>query len=183
MRTLLKNKKGDLTQLFMFMIISFILAIACVIMFFIATTTYDSLIDNAPAIQKVLGAGENATDIINSTFGEVPNSYQALKWITTMLIMGMALSILITSFLVRVNPVWFVAYIFLWIIAIIVSVPMSNTYETIYSTPTLASSFSGFWGQTFIFLNLPIWIAVIGAIAGIVMFVNMIKQSQYGGYY
>lgn len=184
MRSIIKDKRGDLTQLFVFMIVAFVLSVAVVIMYFVATTTYDNLMDKgAPAIQKALGDSENATEIIDSTYGKVPNSYQALKWITTMLIVGMVFSILITSFLVRVNPVWFVAYLFLWIIAIIVSVPISNTYEQIYLNPTLASSFAGFWGQTYIFLNLPIWIGVIGAIAGIVMFVNMVKQSQYGGYY
>jgi len=179
----MKNKKGDLTQLFVFMVVAFVLALAVVIMYFVSTTTYDNLMEKgAPAIQKALGDSENATEIINSTYGKVPNAYQSLKWITTMLIVGMILSILITSFLVRVNPVWFVAYMFLWIIAIIVSVPISNTYETIYTNPTLADAFSGFWGQTYIFLNLPIWIGVIGALAGIVMFVNMVRQSQYGGY-
>lgn len=177
----LKNKRGDLAQLFVFMAIAFALAIAVVIMFYVATTTYYKLLEQAPNIQKVL-PNDNATEIIQNTFGKVPNAYQSLKWITTMLIVGMMLSILITSFLVRTNPVWFVAYLFLWLIAIIVSVPMSNTYETIYTNPSLASSFTGFWGQTYIFLNLPIWIGVIGALAGIVMFVNMVRQSQYGGY-
>lgn len=177
------KKQADLTQLFVFMIIAFVLSLAVVIMFFVATTTYDNLMSKgAPAIQKALGDDYNATEIIDSTYGKVPNAYQSLKWITSMLIIGMILSILITSFLIRVNPIWFVAYIFVWIIAVIVSIPMSNAYETIYQNQILASSFSGFWGQTYIFLNLPIWIVVIGGISAIVMFVNMVRQSQYGGY-
>ena len=179
----IKNKKGNATQLFVFLVVAFVLVIAVVIMYFVATTTYTELLSKADVIQTALGdSGENATDVINNTFGKVPNAYQSLKWITVMLIFGMMLSILVTSFLVRTRPVYFIAYLFLWVIAIIVSVPISNTYEVIYQTPTLAEAFSGFWGQTYIFLNLPIWIAVIGALAGIVMFVNMVRQSQYGGY-
>ena len=59
---------------------------------------------------------------------------------------------------------------------------MSNTYEQIYSNPTLSASFTGFYGQTFIMLNLPVWIAVVGGLAGIVMFVVMVRKSANGGY-
>jgi len=105
-----------------------------------------------------------------------------LKWATVLLIVGMIISILITSFLIRARPVFFVGYIFIVIIAVIVSAPMSNAYETVYNNPALASTFTGFYGATFIFLNLPIWVAVVGILAGIVMFAGMVKQSQYGGF-
>jgi len=177
-----KNKKGALTDLFIFMIIAFVMAIAVVIMVFVANTTNDKLMEQAPAIQKALGPNHNASKIIQDTFGKVPNSYLALRWITAMLMVGMILSILITSFLINVRPVFFVPYVLPWIIAIIVSVPMSNTYEKIYSNPTLSASFTGFYGQTFIMLNLPVWIAVVGGLAGIVMFVVMVRKSANGGY-
>ncbi|KKL13923.1 hypothetical protein LCGC14_2520900, partial [marine sediment metagenome] len=41
-------------------------------------------------------------------------------------------------------------------------------------------TFSGFWGQTFIFLNLHIWITVIGGLAALIMFVNMIRTGGRG---
>lgn len=179
----IKNKKGALTDLFVFMIGAFVLVIAVVILYYAVNVTNEKLHENIEIFDKVLeGSSENATKLIDKTFGKVPTAYQSLKWITFMLIVGMMLSILITSFLVRTNPVFFIAYILIVVIAIVVSVPMSNTYEVIYQNPTLSSSFDGFWGQTYIFLNLPIWITIIGIFAGIVMFVNMLRTSQYGGY-
>ncbi len=174
-----KNKKGALSDLFVFMIIAFTLAIAVVMLYYVGTETLSQLLSQADTFQTALdGTGLNATDVINDTFGQVPNAYQSLRWITAMLIIGMALSILISSFLVRTNPVFFVAYIFVWIIAIVVSIPLSNVYEEIYQNDLLATAFSGFWGQTYIFLNLPIWITVIGGLAGIIMFINMVRSNR-----
>jgi len=175
MRSLMKDKRGALSDLFLFLAIAFVIAIFSVTMYFIGTKTLDSLRTNQ-GIQKGLGNDGNATDIINSTMGKVVTAYQSLKWITFVLIFGFALSILISSFIVKTNPVFFVPYIIILVIAIIVSVPISNTYETIYQNPLMASSFQGFWGQTWIFLNLPIWITVIGILAGILMFINVVRN-------
>lgn len=179
-----QDKRGaGLTDLFVFMVVAFALVIIVVIMIYLATTTYNNLLANANVFDKALqGTGLNASDVITDTFGQVPNAYQSLKWITVMLIVGMILSIFISSFLVRTNPVFFVAYILVWIIAIIVAVPLRNVYEVIYQNPLLASTFSGLWGVSYIFLNLHIWITVIGGIAGIIMFINMIRQSKMEGF-
>jgi len=56
---------------------------------------------------------------------------------------------------------------------------LSNTYETLRFTPELASSFSGFYGQNFIFANLPIWITVFGFISGILMYIGYSKSKEF----
>lgn len=173
-KPIIKNRTGALSDIFLFMVISFVIVMFSVIMFFIATKTYDSLKTNE-GLQKGLGNDGNASQIIDESFGKVPNAYQSLKWITFVLIFGFALSILITSFLVKTNPIFFVPYTIILVIAIIVSVPLSNTYETIYQNPLLAESFSGFWGATWIFLHLPIWVTVIGLLAGVLMFINAVR--------
>jgi len=173
----MKNKKGSLVDLFLFLSITFVLAIFSVSMYFVANKTNQALHDNSPALQKALGNSGNATEIISSTFGQVSVAYSSLKWITFMLIIGYALSILITSFLVKTNPIFFVPYIFIVVIAVFISAPLSNSYETIYQNPILAESFSGFFGQNWIFLHLPTWIAVIGIFAGILMFINVARNQ------
>jgi flagellar biosynthesis protein FliQ len=175
-KTITKIKKGALSDLFIFMAVAFAIVMFSVVMYYIGNRTYDSLILHSPQIQKALGNDGNATDIINHSFGKVLIAYESMKWITTMLIFGFALSILISSFLVKTNPIFFVPYIIILIIAIIVSVPLSNTYEVIYKNPVLASSFVGFWGATWIFLHLPIWITVIGIFAGVLMFINVVRS-------
>lgn len=179
MRKILKNKKGSLFDLFLFMALGFAVVLFMVIMTFIAGTMNDKLHEQAPAFQKALGDDGNATQIIDENFGDVVTAYSSLKWISTMLIFGLMLSILLTSFLVKTNPVFLVPYIFILVIAVIVSVPIANAYETIYNNPTLAATFTGFFGVSWIFLNLPIWISVIGVLAGILMFANVMRAGNF----
>jgi len=133
-------------------------------------------------LQNAVGSGTNATLLVQDTFGKVPNAYESLKWITVALLFGMLISIIISAYMARISPIFFIVYLFIWIIAIIVSVPLSNTFQEIYVNPTLSSTFSGFWSYYFIFENLPIWITVIGALCAIIMVINMIKvgEGSYG---
>lgn len=170
------NKRGGLTDLFLFMALGFAIVLFMVVMVFVGNTAYTKLNENSDAFQKALGTSGNATEIIDNTMGQVNVAYNSLKWISFVLIFGLALSILLTSFLVKTYPVFFVPYIFIVVIAVIVSAPISNAYETIYQNPTLASTFSGFFGASWIFLHLPIWVSVIGIIAGVLMFINVIRQ-------
>jgi len=178
-----KNKRGAMTDLFLFMIIAFALSIAVVVLVYAGTTVYTHLANNIGIFDNVLeGTGENATDVLNNSVGKSINAYESLKWITGMLIVGMILAMVITSFTIQTRPWFFTVFLLVWIIAIIVSFPLSNAYETVYNNPVLSATFVGFWSQTFIMLNLPIWIIVIGGLQSIVLYVNMIKSGQYGGY-
>lgn len=171
------NKKGSLADIFIFMIVAFILVMGCVVMFYIGNTAKEQILLKAPVLQEVLSPEDNATTIINNTFGNVTNSYQALKWITAVLIVGYIISMLIMSFLITSHPVFFIPYLILNIIAIVCSVPMSNAYEVVYATPSLASSFSGFFGANFIFLHLPIWITIISFITTALLVINIKRQQ------
>lgn len=173
----MKNKKGAFTDLFLFMGLAFLIVIFMVMMTYTANLVYNQLIEKSDAIQRGLGDSANATEIIDDSVGQVISAYGSLKWISVVLIVGLALSILLSSFLVRTNPVFFVPYIFIVVIAVIVSVPLSNSYEQVYTNPTLRDTFTGFFGATWIFLNLPIWVAVIGILAGILMFINVVRAQ------
>lgn len=176
------NKKASVMDIFLLMIIALALAVVCVIMLYVSHVTEDELYEHSDVLQRAIGPGENITLVLQDTFGAVPRAFESFKWITGMLIFGMMLSILLSSYLVRVNPIWLVPYILVWIIAIIVSVPLSNSYETIMQHPTLASTFVGFWAQNYIFAYFPIWITVIGGAAAALMVINLVKQNQSGGY-
>jgi hypothetical protein len=172
---MMNNKKGAITDMFLFLALAFALVIFIVVMVYVANQTYKHLMDKAPLLQKALGNDGNASKIIQNTAGKVVVSYYALRWVSVLLIVGLALSILVTSFLVRTEPIFFVPYVIITIIAVICAVPISNSYEAIYQNPVLAETFTGFFGVTWIFLNLPIWVMVIGILSGILMFINTIR--------
>jgi hypothetical protein len=121
--------------------------------------------------------GTNYTEITGATFGDVNIAYSSLYWISILLIVGMIFSIFIGSYMVTTRPIYFVPYLFIVIIAVFVSVGISNAYQEVLENPTLASTFAGFIGSNYIMFNLPIWIVVIGFVGGIIMFVRMKSQE------
>lgn len=186
-KLLVKQKKGAVTDIFVFMIIAFILALLCVMFLYISQITNEAFMNNTEAFQSMYGDSNevNATVIITETFGQVPTAFEALKWITTMLIVGMMISLFISAFLIRTHPVMLFVHIIIVIIAIVCSVAMSNAYMEIYASPTLAQYFTGFWGQNFIFENLPVWVTLIGFTQIIILLANMVREGggSPGGYY
>lgn len=174
------NKRGAFADLFIFMIFAFVIIMVCVIMVYIANMTRDQLHESMDDMDIGDASGHNASEVIDSTMGSVALSFKALYWVSAFLIFGMILGIFIGSYLVTTKPIFFIPYIFLVIIAIIVSVPMSNAYETLSNNAELSGTFVNFTASNFIMLNLPIWITIIGFVGGIIMFARMGKKEEYG---
>jgi len=177
------QKRGGFTDLFLFMIIAFIVVLISVVFIYIGKTTTDQLHLTMDGMNLSDGNGNNASVVIDQHMGAVTGSYQALTWITVFLIVGMMLSIFIGSYLVTTKPIFFVPYFFITIIAIVVSVPISNTYETLMNNATLSSTFSQFTGANWLMLHLPVWVTIIGFVGAIIIFSRMGKGEERGGYY
>ena len=177
---MIMNKNGGFTDLFMFMIFSFVIILVCGIFIYLGGDVTEKVHDT---MDDMTFGDANTSQVIDDTFGAVNRSYQALYWIAVFLMVGMVISIFIGSYLVTTRPVFFIPYAFITIIAIIVSVGISNAYEQVIASPTLASTFAGFVGANFIMLALPVWIAVIGIVGAIIMFVRMGSKENdlYGG--
>lgn len=184
MRSLIKNKNGGFTDLFIFMIFAFILVVFAVVFVYISGTVKSSLTEQMEGMD-VGGEDQNTTEVIDNSVGKATESYKALDWITLLLIVGMIVSIFIGSYLVTTKGIFFVPYGIITVIAIIVSIPISNTYEKIMNNPELSSTFAEFGEASFVLLHLPIWISIIGIAGGILMFITFGVSSsrQNGGYY
>jgi hypothetical protein len=174
------NRKGALSDLFIFMIFALAILFICGIFIYMGgevTTQVHEKMDG-----MVIGDA-NVSQVIDTTLGAVNTAYQSLYWIALLLIVAMVISIFIGSYLVTTKPIFFIPYAFITIIAVIIAVGLSNAYEQVIQDPTLASTFAGFVGANFIMLKLPIWVAVIGVVGGVIMFVRMgSKENEiYGG--
>jgi len=177
-KPLIKNKRGGFTDLFLFMIFAFVIILISVVMIYIGIQTEDQLQESLGKMDLHDTTGNNASVVIDNTMGVTNTTFTALYWITVFLIGGMILSIFIGSYLITTKPIFFIPYIFIVIISIIVSVPISNSYETLMSNPTLSSTFTGFTGANWIMLNLPVWITIIGITGGIIMFSRMGRKEE-----
>jgi len=178
LRSLMKNKSGGFSDLFIFMIFAFVIVLISVVWIYLSDLTEDRLQETMGQMDLHDTEGNNASEVITNTMGATETSFLALQWITVFLIGGMILSIFIGSYLVTTKPIFFIPYIFIVIIAIVVSVPMSNSYETLMSNTTLSSTFLGFTGANWIMLNLPIWITIIGMVGAIIMFSRLGKEQE-----
>lgn len=174
-----KNKKGGLTDLFIFMIFAFVIVLVSVLFIFMGGKAENKLQETLGQMDDLHDTeGNNASVVIDNTMGKTESTFHALEWISVLLIGGMILSIFIGSYLVTTKPVFFVPYVFIGLIAVVVSVPMSNTYEQIMKTDVLSDTFSLFGGANWIMLNLPVWMAIIGIAGGIIMYVRMGKGEE-----
>lgn len=172
LRKITRNKKkGSIMDIFLFMILAFITILFIVIIFYASTTIKNEL-------NKKFSTMDVEQTAVNKTIGEVITSYSALKWGIVVIIVGMFLSIAVTGFIVRFHPIFLVAFVFLVVIAVIVSVPISNTYATLTTEKTLSSTFAEFSTVNFIMSKLPIWIAIVGFGSAIVMFAKYIRSRD-----
>lgn len=172
------NKKGALTDLFMVLILTFVISIILGLLFFVFSEVETKMLEQAPNLQKNLDSSENITQLVQRTFGAVRVASENLKWISVMLIVGLMLSAIIHSFLVNARPIFWVSYLFIWMLATILAYPIANVYEEIYLNPQLAPAFSGFVGQNYLMLHLPTWIMIIGFISGTVLFLNFVRTRR-----
>jgi len=172
-------KKAGFMDIFLFIIIAFIVVVVLVLFKFASSTINTEMLAQAANMQAQFSNTTNVTAIIENTIGKVDEAFNHFKWITIFFIFGFALSILISAFLVRTHPAYFIAYAMMVVIAIIISVYLSNSYETLSQTPVLASTFFSFTGANYIMLYLPLWVTVIGLLAGILMYISL----DWGGIY
>ena len=179
MKLMFKNKKGSFLGLFLLIILSVMILFIAGIFMYVGDLTEDKLHETMDDMEF----GEaNTSEVITDTFGKVNQAYSNLTWITVMLIFGMVLSIFIGSYKVRTEPVYFIPYIIVSIIAIIVSVGVANAYEEVIAEPTLSSTFATLTGGNYFLLNLPLFITVIAFIGGIIMYVRWTtREDQFYG--
>ena len=103
-----QNKKGGVGDLFIWLIISFVIIIVLGAFYFMGNTINDEMKDKIPQLQKSLGDNHNATEIVEQSIGAIPRAFESFKWISVMLMVGMLLSIVLGGFLVKVHPAFFV---------------------------------------------------------------------------
>ena len=182
MRNLIQDKQGGFTDLFLLIIFSFIIGVIVVVFLYIGATATDKLHEEMDGMD--LGDGtNNVSVVIDYSMGKTNMAYQTLKWTAILIMFAMIIGIFIGSYMVTTKPIFFIPYLFLVIIAIVVSVGIANAYEQLMDNLTLASTFAEMTAINWFLLNLPIVITLVGFIGGLIMFSRLGKgEQQYYGY-
>ena len=163
------NKKGQATAILLWLALAFITVI-----FFAVWVFGFNLIT-----EKISGMDGSIGD---DTFGVI-NTHQTrgLHLLAFVMIFISGISILITNFIVRSHPVFFIVHIFITIGAVMGSVLLSNTYEKLMNSGTIGATLTDFTAASFIMLNLPLWVVTIGIFGGIFLFAGILRDSGAGG--
>jgi hypothetical protein len=167
-----KKSQGIVVNLFMFMIFSFIIVLVSVIFVYIGNTTETQL----KSINPKISSDWNAT--VEMSIGGVNRAYQTLNWLTAFVIFGYMLAIIIACVFAKEHLVVFIIYLFISVIAIIVSVPMANAYYNLYNDSHLNATFLGFPQASYILFHLPIVMTVLALLGSTIIVIRLIRGRE-----
>ena len=169
MRSLLKSKKGEITDMLIFVVTIFALGIGLFMMMYITPTISNGL-RGAGLNNTVEGA--NAIDAMNSVGTTVVNNGFLLLFV------GLIISMMITSFLVRTHPIFLFLYILILAITLLLAAYLGNAYDQMIQNPIFASTLADATFINFILSHIVELSLAAGALSLIIMFS---KFSTYGG--
>ncbi len=127
-----KNKKGDVPDMLLFLVLTFILAIGFFIFAFVIPQMTEGfrsvgLNDSAPEAAAAIDQLEE--------FGTV-----TIQGGFFFLMIGLILGTLISAFFARTHPIFMIVYIFFLAITIILGLYLGNAYQQLVETPIFADT-------------------------------------------
>ena len=155
------NKKGDPTDIFLFLVIFFFIAISFVVVIF-ANTKVHEIISTTALNQS------DAYASIDASFTNI-NDFVIQRGFTlffAILIIG----ILVSSFLVRVHPIFIFIYIITLLCSILTSVYLANAFAMVVANGQLASISDKFGTITFMMKHVTKILLAVGAMSMIIIF-------------
>jgi len=150
-----------------------------VIIFFLAGYLYahnlmtEALLDAGNTIDNNV---VNLSDAVQKVVVPINSAMNALTWISFVMIVSLAFSILIENYYIREHPVLIFVHLLVIILAIVGSIYVSNAYETLLGQGILSGALGEFTASTYIALNLPIWVAIIGIFGLVLLVINVTRD-------
>lgn len=163
------NRKGDVTDVPLFLIMIFFLAMSFITVIFVNDIIKTEVIDN-PKMES------SATDAISSAIGTV-NTVTTQRGFALMMAI-LIIGIIASSFLVRVHPAFIFLYIFIMGVSIFVSVFLANTYEKLINVDIIAPIAAQQPMITFFMQHL---VGIILGVSALSMIIIFAKLPQFGG--
>jgi len=161
LRKIRGNKKGDLPDMLVFVVITFILAVGLFVLAFVIPEISSKL---ATSGMNNSAEGQGAIDQMAS-IGTTIIPYGFL-----FLFGGLIISTLITSFFIRTHPIFMFLYIAFLALSILISLYLGNAYEQLSQNPIFASTFSSSSLINLIMGNIVQITLAVGALSIIIVF-------------
>ena len=168
---MLRNKRGDVTDTLMFLIVLFFVAISLVI-----TLYTNSIIQNVISTTALNESTAYAS--INTSFTMI-QEYSVQRGFV--LFFGiLVIGIIVSSFLIRVNPVFIFIYIFILGIAIFTSIYLANTYALMVENPLFAEISTNYTMITWVMQNVVTILLAVGGLSMIIIFGKVLGERRMG---
>lgn len=164
-----RNKKGDLSSLFFFMIIIFFIAVAELFTFYVGHTVSEKVQDTV--VEADMFSQPDIETEFNSTIESVDTKILSLlDYVFMALFIGLVISMVILSFMVSANPAFFPLFIIIWIFAVVAAIPLANSWTDISTQDTFNETITELTITDYVLSDLPWYIAVVGMIIAIFLF-------------
>ncbi len=170
------NKKGAITDLILWLIISFVVVI------FLGVWTFGFNI-----LSTELGNAQSGSDLVNiseaaaATFGQVNSAMPGLRIVAFVIIFALAISIFISNALIKANPVFFIVYVLITVVSVIFAAILSNAYEELLMNDVFGATLLEFTASNHILLNFPLYTTIIGLFGAVFLFAGVLRDSEGGG--
>lgn len=163
MRSIIKQKKGEIFQVFVAMIIIIVCAIVGFLML-----TMTTRFNNTMQTSGMLNSSVTATNAVAKMQTTAP---QTTDYTILFLFLGLTIGIMISAVKTNYHPMTIVLFIFLVLIAIMVAAGMVNMYQGLAQTPSVSDIGASMPFTNFLFSKyFPLIITIICAIALILMY-------------
>jgi len=167
----LLRRKNDPTDIILLTIMLFFLAISIAVTIFVNTqvdkVNSETALNQSPASDSIISSFRNINQFVTQ---------RAFTMFFAFLVIG----ILISSFLVRVHPVFIFIYIITLGVAILVTVYLANTYAMVVANPQLAEIADHFAMTTFLMQHSVKIMLAVGALSMIIIFGKIAGSSEGG---
>ena len=176
MRSIIKNKKGSYADVFIFVIMSFLIVLFFGLMYF-GFGKINTVLTN---VQFSMGNGEgynNFSNIVSATWGQVYDAYGQLKVFAYILIFGMIFSILMSSWLIKSPPIFLILYLIVSVGGIIIGAIISNVYQGLLLNNDFGATLQSFKGATYLLLYLPYLAGIVAFLSGLLSLMGLNKNN------
>jgi hypothetical protein len=154
------NKRGDFTGLIYLVVSIFAFAIFLLILGYIAPQISNKMIEQIGTTAQINNSLSTTSNIAEHT----------LSTLWMILFGGLVLGLFVTSYFIPTHPVFVPIFGLLLIVAIMIAVPLSNSYEALATNPTLSATATQQGLIGFLMTNLPLTTLILGLIVLVITF-------------
>jgi len=165
------NKKGMAVELLLFVMIGIFLAI------FLAGWIYAVDLVNTNLINIPTNNNINVSQATQGTFSYLNNASDEIAFLPVFFMVAYMLGIFAYCYYSPKSPVWFLFYFMFNILVIILSIYVSNAYESILSTKVIGETLAQFSTTNMIMSYLPVWTTFIGFIGLLIMVSSYYREG------